>query len=294
MDEEENFFFASARNYDQQTQTNTETISGFDISSDFRDSVEPNELNLKGTALVEQYKDVLLGYFSSVDDACLSEYKREVFNRIREQMAFQERVFGKSNRQFNVLPANAFAELTVSLYLTIFDDSYTLTARSPGLDITGDLENDLMNLMYCIDRCFLPPNMFKQLKTLNLVWYDGGLVCEISDRRLASPHSRRVYLQIHPEDMVGCDVEQEYLFAKFPLLCLEPNSQVGKLARVAAGMGISEKRKTVETPVMLFHRQCADLLVDSPIKPRAQPEVTASSQMDDTQLCTELMKKFGC
>jgi hypothetical protein len=91
------------------------------------------------------------------------------------------------------------------------------------------------SLLFCVSRGILRPGLLPQLLDLKLTWYDGSLICEVTDARRTLGRTIRTQLRVAHEDVVafGIDVEQQVLLAQHPLLCQGPTPQVGNLARVA-------------------------------------------------------------
>jgi hypothetical protein len=134
-------------------------------------------------------------------------------------------------------PPNLFSSFTVALYLIIYpDDRFTFSSATPGLSISGMItDEEGTSLLFCISRGMLRPGFMPQLLDLKLTWYDGRLICEVSDQRRALGRSVRTQLRVAEEDIIpfGVEAEQQVILAQYPLLCLDPTPQVGNLARAA-------------------------------------------------------------
>jgi hypothetical protein len=255
----------------------------------------PSDLSGSGSTLFSHYQANLQYYFDRLDSHSLSEYREEVFNRIRQQSIFQSKVFGHASPNYNRLPLNSFAGFAVSPYLVICSDRFVFSSATPGFEVSGGLDQELANLLGYFDQQTLPPQLLETLKRLNLVWYDGGLICEIADQRRQSDRPLRIHLRVHPDDFVaaGFEIEQEYLFDRFPLLCLDSSIQVSKVARAAG----REKGKwkpppyAIETPAAFMQTEYPGLFIEEPETRR--PRVRKPSAATDEELRQRLMKKFG-
>jgi hypothetical protein len=287
-------FTVSEGKFDISTQTPVTFFTDFRYSASDQ-SPHPSPLSGSGSSLFSQYQSNIQHYFERVDPSSLSDYRAEVFNRVRQQSVFQSKVFGHAAPDYNTLPPNTFSTFAVSLYLVIFTDHFVFSTASAGFEVVGNLGDELVSLLGYFDQQLLPPQLLEQLKKLSVVWYDGGLICEINDQRRQCEMPLRIHLRIHPDDVLagGFELEQEWLFARFPLLCLEPSLQVGKVARVAA----REKGKwkpsphASESPAAFMQMEYPALFIEEP-EPR-KPRVRKPSSATDEELREQLMKKFG-
>jgi hypothetical protein len=286
-------FTVPSGRFDAATQTPVDFFTDFACSSDSSPHLPP--LSGSGSALFAQYKENLRYYFARLDPHSLSDYRGEVFNRVRQQWVFQRKVFGRASPDYATLPPNAFAGFTVSLYLVIFADHFVLSSSAPGLEVVGNLGGDVVALLAHFDQRVMPPQFLEPLRKLSVVWYDGGLICEISDQRRRCDRPLRVHLRVNPDDIGagGFELEQEFLLARHPLLCLEPSPQVARVARAAA----RERGKwrpsphARETPAAFMQMEYPALFIEQPEARR--PRVRPPSAAPDDALREELFRRFG-
>lgn len=253
------------------------------------------ELVGSGSVLSQRYRDVLGCFLDNCEPQSFTEFRAEVFNRVRQEKSFQDCVFGHSTPRYDTLPRNSFSSFTVSLNLVILPSNFVLSSSPAGFELSGDLDDDLAQLLAFFDDGVLPPRLLDPLRKLNLVWYDGGLVCEVSDQRRESVQQFRVYLRVNPYDIAACgvDTEREYLLVQYPLLCLDTSPQVGRVAMVAA----RDRSKWAapvyaeETPAQFLQTQYPALFIEerAPIQPRERKQGGES----DEQLRQKLMQRFG-
>ena len=273
------------------SQTNTTFSSAFERSP----VVIGPELVGSGRVLSDRYRDVLGSFLDQCDPGTLTEYRQEIFNRMRQEKSFQDRVFGRSTPRYDTLPRNSFSSFTASLHLLILPSHFVLSSSPPGLELTGDLEGDLSHLLGYFEDGLLPPKLLEQLRKLNLVWYDGGLVCEVSDQRRETAQQFRMYLRANQTDIAACgfEAEREFLLVQHPLLCLDTSPQVGRVAMVAS----RDRTKWAttphaeNTPAQFLQMKYPALFIEerAPMQPRERRPDTES----DEQLRQKLMAKFG-
>ena len=267
----------------------------------FSASLEPSavvagpELVGSGSVLSQRYRDVLGCFLDQCDPRSFTEYREEVFNRVRQEKSFQDRVFGHSTPRYDTLPRSTFSSFTVSLHLAILPSHFVLSSSPPGFELTGDLDDDLARLIAFFDDGLLPPKVLDQLRKLNLVWYDGGLVCEVSDQRREAAQQFRMYLRVNPCDIAACGVEteREYLLVQHPLLCLDTSPQVGRVAMVAARdrSKWATPAHAEKTPAQFLQTQYPALFIEerTPMQPRERKHDVEA----DEQLREKLLKKFS-
>jgi hypothetical protein len=280
---------------DTATQSETSFFSDLDTTTSTTTDDSPAPLEGTGSTLYHQYQDNVHYYLDRLDSSMLSGYRAEVFNRVRQQAAFQAQIFGRSAATYDTFPASTCATFTVSLHLVVYTAHFIFSTTCPGYDKTGNLNEDLTTLLSYFDQQVMPPQLLEQLRKLTLVWYDGGLICEIEDQRRPKAHPMRIFLRVHPDDIAACgfEIEQEYLFTRFPSLCLEPTLQVGKVARVAARDREKWKppSESGQTPAAFMHTEYPSLFIEEP-EPRA-PRARRESSLTDEELRERLLRRFG-
>jgi hypothetical protein len=158
-----------------------------------------------------------------------------------------------------------------------------------------EMTNELSGLLNYFDQRLLPPDMLDPLRKLNLVFYDGGLICSIIDQRREHFTPIRLHLRIHPDDIValGFELEQEYLFASYPLLCLENRIEVFQVSRISARdrdkwKGISAR----DSAAGFLQREYPSLFVDD-VPQVAPPPNRPICEMSEPEFLERLMKKLG-
>jgi len=223
----------------------------------------PPPLVGSSSVLLDQIHKNVLYHFKAIPKSSMSDLRNEVCDRIKHRALFQTRVFGESTGTFDTLPVNSYSGFTVSLYLILRDGSYSFWTSTGGFEVNGYLNEEGIQLLDYFSQGLLPPRMLDDLRKLPLIWYDGGLVCEIDDQRRAISQVMRTLLRVHHSDLskLGVDCEQDYLFARYPCLCLDPDIKVSEVSRVFArdnlrwkrsSMYISPKQLVQEKYPMLF------------------------------------------
>ena len=161
-------------------------------------SMGPPPLVGSGSALLRQYRENLSYFLDMADQTAVSDFRSEVLNCVREHKIFQERLFGRSSPPLGQLPPNAFHEFTVSLHLSLFHDRFVMSSTIPGFEISGGA-HEIEPLLAALSTGFLPAHTLDALRKVNLVWYDGGLICEVNDNRVSPPAFIRVHLLANQE-----------------------------------------------------------------------------------------------
>lgn len=254
----------------------------------------PPELDGDGPTLLHQYYSNTKYFIDHTDPMTLSPYKQEILTKVKQHSIFQSKIFNSSNLSDCDLPPNTFDNLSVSLYLVIFPDHFTFSTAFSEIE-SGDLNDNASRVLSYVSQGLLPPKLLESLKDLNLVWYDGGLICEISDQRKAYSHPLRVLMRVNPIDITnyGFDIEQEYLLNRHPLLCLDPDIRVSKLARTitADSQRWQPNQTTSQTPAEFLQSECPSIFIEpfEPKKPRNRPE----SKHSESELRKMLMIKLG-
>ena len=256
----------------------------------------PPQLIATGPALLREYRENISYFLDMADQSSVSSMRSEVMNCVREHKIFQERLFGQSSPPITQLPPNAFHEFTVSLHLALFHDRFVMTSSIPGFELAGGA-HDIELLLSYVRAGVLPPRTLETLRKVNLVWYDGGLICEVNDNRVSPPAFVRVHLLANPEDIgsVGFEAEQEFLFARFPSLCLENTPQVARVARVATLERCRwQRRPGSETPAAFLQRRVPQMFIEGILGEQKEPEEPQKPAEEDLDRVREkLEKQFG-
>ncbi|EAY08090.1 hypothetical protein TVAG_497130 [Trichomonas vaginalis G3] len=219
-----------------ETQTEPQLLPQYK-SSFSKVTTEPmDEISGKGPVLIDQYQEVIKDYVSKLDMSHLSAYRREICECIQLRQQFQNKVYGNTDADVEKLPVSIFSGLTPSLTITFDQDVFSIVSASGGLEITGDISSEGQYLIYDINRGVLPKTLYEAVKKLGLTWYDGGLICEVVDRRRNIEKFRRVHLKVDQSSLepMSIEREQELLLCRYPLLCLTPDLQVTNFARTIA------------------------------------------------------------
>ena len=289
------FFISDPFLKNASSQTPIDSFSDISSLNPTNNFDVPPEINGSGPILLRQYSENIEYYISHTPENSLSPCRQEILSKVKQYAIFQSKIFNKSNLPDGSLPANTFENLSVSLYLVIYSDHFTFSTASPGIEISGDLCDDSTRVLSYVSQCMLPPRFLETLRKMNLVWYDGGLVCEITDQRKAYSKPLRVLMKVNPIDITnyGFEIEQEYLFNRFPLLCLEPDIQVSKLARavVADSQRWQPLALNDVTPAEFLQMEYPTIFIEplEPKKPRVRPQSTHTEE----ELRKMLMEKLG-
>ena len=191
------------------------------------------KLSGKGPILIGQYQKCIKNFIKDIDFTRLSPYRSEICECVLHRSQFQEKISQDFDDEIEKLPPSLFSGFNVSLILTIDSTAFLLVSTNPGLEITGDLHTEGWKMIQDISAGYLPSGIFEDLKKLNLTWYDGGLICEIVDKRRKKEKISRVHLRVKANDigLLTFEREQDYLLNRYPLLCLDPDLHVTDVAR---------------------------------------------------------------
>ena len=186
-------------------------------------------------SLLKQYHEVINDYIKTVDTSDLTSLRAEVIEKLRQRSHYQMSSYGESDIFYDGLPSNLYNSFVVSLYLQVSNETIAFKSNPPGFDFSCDLNQSSLIFQY-LAIGFIPPSFFQDLVHLQLVWYDGSIICEIFDTRHHIDHSIRIALRPLPEEIANTnyEVERPFLLAQSPLLCLDTSPQVANIARLAA------------------------------------------------------------
>ncbi|KAH0796015.1 hypothetical protein GPJ56_000083 [Histomonas meleagridis] len=286
------FTFTSSQ-YEAATQTDVNFFTDFE--EDMQASDLPPRLNGTGSSLLKQYHKNIHYYLNHTDPSSFSKYREEIFKKIHQQSNFQQKIFGTDSIANGRLPCSSFSTFTVSLRLIFYSDYFTFSTTVPGIEITGKITDGMDSILYHISNGFLPPKILDQVKNLSLAWYDGGLVCEVTDQRKAYSPPIRILMRILTSDIrsIGFDYEQEYLNSRYPLLCLDTDIQVARVSRISARdkMRWNESNPNENSAESFMQKEYPKLFIEpvKPHKPHARPPPKASEE----ELRKKLMQKLG-
>ena len=215
------------------SQTNPENYPPEDESFVSQTSENFPEISAKGPNLIGQYQKCIKNYIKQTDFARLSPYRSEIFECVLHRAQFQEKIAKESDDDVEKLPPSLFSGFNASLILTIDATAFLLVSTTPGIEITGDLHSEGWKMIQDISAGYLPSGLFEDMRKLSLTWYDGGVICEIVDKRRRKEKVSRVHLRVKASDigMLTFEREQDYLLNRYPLLCLDPDLHVTDVAR---------------------------------------------------------------
>jgi hypothetical protein len=248
----------------------------------------------RGGDLVRLYHRAVNDYIQTVNLSNLSELRSEICERIQRRINFQMSTYGTCSIGIDEPPPNLYSSFSVSLYLVIYHDGrFTFSSSTPGIAMSGFIDDDEgRSLLFYISHGILRPGLLSQLLDLKLTWYDGKLICEVIDNRRTLGRAVRTQLRVAEEDVVrfGVEVEQQFLLAQYPLLCLDPTPQVANLARAA----VADRRRWEPSDVegeskMLFvSRRSPDIFV----RPETTPARTQITQEQEDEYRQRMIEKL--
>lgn len=248
----------------------------------------PPPLNGSDATLLDQYYANIKYFIKDIPKSTLSQVRAEICDKIRHRSLFQTKVFGRSSTNFDILPESAYASFSVSLHLILREKTFSFYTSNPGIDVTESFEDEGAHILEYISRGYLPPRMFEDLRKASLVWYDGGLICEIDDQRRSNSNIIRTLLCVSPTDIaaLGPECEMEYLLAKYPLVSFDADIQVSKVARIASSDALRWKTiNAEETPkqyVQEHHPSIFLKKIEEPKEEKAEedPEEAAKALLE--------------
>jgi hypothetical protein len=219
----------------------------FGGDSDQRGANSPPELIGSGATLLRNYFENIHYHIENIPSSQMSPIRVEVCKKIRHRTIFQTKVFGKTSMNFDILPENTFSTFTVSLYLILKDKTFSLFTSNRCLEINDTIKGHGSYILDYISCGYLPPMMLDDVRKLNLMWYDGGLLCEIEDQRTKNCKISRTLLRISQSDIaeLGPESESEFLLARYPLISFDADVQISRVARAASGDALRWKEESV-------------------------------------------------
>ncbi|EAY00670.1 hypothetical protein TVAG_208620 [Trichomonas vaginalis G3] len=271
-------FAAPTNMLDDGVQT-FETTTEMKVNGDL-----PPALNGSDATLLDQYYANIKYFINDTPKSTLSQLRSEICDKIRHRSLFQSKVFGKSSTNFDVLPENAYSTFSVSLHLILRPKTFSFFTTNPGIDVTESFEDEGAHILDFISRGYLPPRMFEELRKLNLVWYDGGLICEIDDQRRNNGNVMRTLLSVAPSDIaaLGPECESEFLLVKYPLISFDSDIQISKVSRIASSDALRWKTiNAEETPKQYVQEHHPSIFlknVDKPKEAKAEEDPDASAK----------------
>lgn len=227
--------------------SNNGVQTGFGGDIEQRGGNSPPELVGSGATLLQHYFENIHYHIENIPPSQMSPIRVEVCKKIRHRALFQTKVFGKASTNFDFLPENTFSTFTVSLYLILKDKTFSLFTSNHCIEITDTISGHGSYILDYISCGYLPPMMLDDVRKLNLVWYDGGLICEIDDQRTKNYKVSRTLLRVSQSDIteLGPESESEYLLARYPLISFDPDVQISRVARAAKRDALRWKEENV-------------------------------------------------
>lgn len=253
----------------------------------------PPELIGSGATLLEKYYKNINFYFENIPPSQMSAFRLEVCKKIRHRALFQTKIFGKSSTNFDILPENTFSSFIASLYLILKEKTFSLFTSNHCLEITDTFDDHGSYVLDYISRGYLPPMMLDDVRKLSLVWYDGGLICEIDDQRKKNSRISRTLLRVNQSDIaaLGPDSESEYLLARYPLLSFDADVQISKVARAAKRDALRWKEERVpETPKKFVEEHYPSIFLKP--KEEKKEEVPPEDPEEATKLLLNQLTKL--
>lgn len=234
--------------------------------------------------LVQRYNRAVMDFIQTANTSDMTELRSEICERMQRRATFQMTNFGRITYGLDEPPPNLFSGFTVSLYLVIFADGrFTFSTAVPGISLGGHIDGDEgTQVLAHVSRGYLQPGLLKQLLELNLTWYDGCLLCEVTDYRRRLSRTVWTMLRVAQEDIVeaGIDTEQHVLLAKYPLLCLDADPEVGRMARTALSDRMRWEPATGEreTKIRFVSRRVPEVFVNEESGERHPREVSQDDE----------------
>lgn len=276
--ESQNTDFSASQGTSSDDHRNTSTQT---TSPHYKVIHEANISNATGANLLREYHKTVREYMRTANTSDMTELRSEICGRIQRRDTFQENVYGDLSVGLDEPPPNLFSSLIPSLLLSIYGNGqFALTTPDSTILQTGHIdEADGQDILSNISKGILRPGLLKHLLDMNLTWYDGCLICEITDHRRKLNRRVRTHLRVAQEDIIDADIEtqQQIVTAQYPLLCLDPDKQVGNLARVAFADRKRWEPSSVEreSKMRFVARKCPSLF----IKPaQVRHEVTRADE----------------
>jgi hypothetical protein len=240
----------------------------------FTEETEDSGLKLtgKGPVLISQYQKFVKNFLKETDFTRLSQYRGEICECISHRAQFQEKIT-EADDDIEKLPASIFSGFTPGLILTIDAITFTLVSNPPGIEITGEMTTEGARLLLDVSAGFLPAGLYQEIKKLNVQWYDGGVICAIIDKRRNIEKIRRAHLKVKQSELGQMDIdrEREYLLARYPLLCLEPDLHVTDVARaIAADANRWEDTSLIKDQSMMVEYMYTDKYINPMTVPKQE------------------------
>lgn len=188
--------------------------------------------------LIQKYHETVVDYIENINPSDLSVLRSDICERLQKRVKFQRATFGAVSVNIDEQPPNLYKShaFHVSLYLSLYSDHFTLSVTPNSIEVSGSIDDETgRSLLFYISRGYLKPGLLNVLKNKNCTWYNGCLICEITDYRRIIPRSIRIHLKVSPGDIqqYPFESEQPVILAQNPLICLDPSPAVANLARAA-------------------------------------------------------------
>ena len=277
-----------AKNYETTAiQTDKELLPPYDDY--FTQETEDSGLKLtgKGPVLINQYQKCVKEFLKETDFTRLSHYRGEICECISHRTQFQEKI-SEADDDVEKLPVSIFSGFTAGLILTIETANFYIASNPPGIEISGEMATEGAKLLFDISAGFLPEGIYENIKKLGLQWYDGGIICEIIDKRRGFEKIRRAHLKVKQSELGQMPLERErdYLLARYPLLCLEPDPHVTDVARtIAMDANRWEGTSFISDESKIIEYMYTDKYISPMVVPKQEP--TEESREKILQFLTE-------
>ena len=133
------------------------------------------------------------------------------------------------------------------------------------------------------------PTFFEDLKKLNLTWYDGGLICEIVDKRRQREKISHVHLKVKSSDIgpLTYEREQDFLLNRYPLLCLDPDLHVTDVARTIK----ADAERWIQ-PITHEVKEQGEDMEDTTPQPQKEPITTLLPPQESTEELRDKLVKY--
>ena len=246
-------------------------------------------LSGKGPVLIHQYQKCIKNYLKQVDFAQLSPYRSEICECVNHRAQFQDKISQETDDDIERMVPSIFSGFNVGLVLTIDYSAFILASTSPGLELTGDLNSEGLKMIQDISAGFLPSGIFEDLKKLNLTWYDGGLICEIVDKRRQREKISHVHLKVKSSDIgpLTYEREQDFLLNRYPLLCLDPDLHVTDVARTIK----ADAERWIQ-PITHEVKEQGEDMEDTTPQPQKEPITTLLPPQESTEELRDKLVKY--
>lgn len=203
------------------------------INKETDEMMYPSGISGTGIICLKQFYQFLEDFLLNSDLSSFSEYKREVLESIKSRIDYNKKILNEKEYDFEYRSVGLFSNLITSAFLIINEKIFHFYTIDHSYEFTGDIINDFPNFILCVCDGFLPPGIFSSIYRSKLNWYDGGLICEVIDKKHLIEYPIKIYLRVKSTELhiLPPDKESEFLLNKFPVLNLDNNIQVTNIKR---------------------------------------------------------------